>query len=86
MRQTSFKAHLRVETKCGVNRSFGGDDLKKDRLARVEQRRPTCSRDGKEAVAGFTEEGILRDYVYWREVGTFSDARMYALVRREYAG
>ena len=35
---------------------------------------------------GFTEEGILRDYTYWREVGAFYDARMYALLRREYAG
>lgn len=35
---------------------------------------------------GFTEEGILRDYVYWREVGAFYDARLYALLRREYAG
>jgi ribosomal-protein-alanine N-acetyltransferase len=38
------------------------------------------------AKVGFTEEGILRDYVYWREVGTFYDARMYSLLRREYAG
>jgi len=38
------------------------------------------------AKVGFTEEGILRDYVYWREVGAFSDARMYSLLRREYAG
>lgn len=38
------------------------------------------------AKVGFTEEGILRDYTYWREVGAFSDARMYSLVRREYAG
>ncbi len=38
------------------------------------------------AKVGFTEEGILRDYVYWREVGTFYDARLYALLRREYAG
>jgi len=35
---------------------------------------------------GFTEEGVLRDYTYWREVGAFSDARMYSLLRREYAG
>ena len=35
---------------------------------------------------GFTEEGILRDYVYWREVGIFYDARLYSLLRREYAG
>lgn len=38
------------------------------------------------AKVGFTEEGILRDYVYWREVGAFYDARLYALLRREYAG
>jgi ribosomal-protein-alanine N-acetyltransferase len=38
------------------------------------------------AKVGFTEEGILRDYVYWREVGAFYDARMYSLLRREYAG
>lgn len=38
------------------------------------------------AKVGFTQEGILRDYVYWREVGTFYDARLYALLRREYAG
>jgi ribosomal-protein-alanine N-acetyltransferase len=38
------------------------------------------------AKAGFTEEGILRDSVYWREVGTFSDARMYSLLRRDYVG
>jgi ribosomal-protein-alanine N-acetyltransferase len=34
------------------------------------------------AKVGFTQEGILRDYVYWREVGTFYDARLYALLRR----
>jgi ribosomal-protein-alanine N-acetyltransferase len=38
------------------------------------------------AKAGFTEEGILRDYTYWREVGAFYDARMYSLLRREYTG
>jgi ribosomal-protein-alanine N-acetyltransferase len=38
------------------------------------------------AKAGFTAEGILRDYVYWREVGAFYDARMYSLLRREYTG
>jgi RimJ/RimL family protein N-acetyltransferase len=38
------------------------------------------------AKVGFTEEGILRDNVYWREVGAFYDARMYSLLRREYAG
>ncbi len=38
------------------------------------------------AKVGFTEEGILRDYRYWREVGAFYDARMYSLLRREYAG
>ena len=38
------------------------------------------------AKVGFTEEGILRDYTYWREVGAFYDARMYSLLRREYAG
>jgi ribosomal-protein-alanine N-acetyltransferase len=38
------------------------------------------------AKVGFREEGILRDYVYWREVGAFYDARLYALLRREYAG
>jgi ribosomal-protein-alanine N-acetyltransferase len=38
------------------------------------------------AKVGFTEEGILRDYVYWREVGAFYDARMYSLLRREYTG
>ena len=38
------------------------------------------------AKVGFTEEGILRDYVYWREVGAFYDARLYALLRREYTG
>ena len=38
------------------------------------------------AKVGFTEEGILRDYVYWREVGAFYDARMYSLLRREFAG
>jgi ribosomal-protein-alanine N-acetyltransferase len=36
------------------------------------------------AKVGFTEEGILRDYVYWREVGAFYDARMYSLLCREY--
>jgi ribosomal-protein-alanine N-acetyltransferase len=41
------------------------------------------------AKVGFTEEGILRDYVYWHERGVFYgvyDARLYALLRREYAG
>jgi ribosomal-protein-alanine N-acetyltransferase len=38
------------------------------------------------AKVGFREEGILRDYVFWREVGAFYDARLYALLRREYAG
>jgi ribosomal-protein-alanine N-acetyltransferase len=41
------------------------------------------------AKVGFTEEGILRDYVYWHERGTFYgvyDARLYSLLRREYAG
>jgi ribosomal-protein-alanine N-acetyltransferase len=38
------------------------------------------------AKVGFTEEGILRDYVYWREMGVFYDARLYSLLRREYAG
>ena len=33
---------------------------------------------------GFSEEGILRDYVYWRERGVFYDARLYAILRREY--
>jgi RimJ/RimL family protein N-acetyltransferase len=37
------------------------------------------------AKVGFTEEGILRDYTYWREVGAFYDARMYSLLRHEYA-
>ena len=31
------------------------------------------------AKVGFTEEGILRDYVYWREVGGFYDVPVRAL-------
>jgi [ribosomal protein S5]-alanine N-acetyltransferase len=38
------------------------------------------------AKVGFIEEGILRDYVYWRKIGAFYDARIYSLLRREYAG
>lgn len=33
---------------------------------------------------GFTEEGILRDYRYWR--GTCYDLCMFSLLRRECAG
>jgi ribosomal-protein-alanine N-acetyltransferase len=32
--------------------------------------------------AGFTEEGVLREYRYWR--GGFHDLRMFSLLRREY--
>jgi hypothetical protein len=29
---------------------------------------------------------FLRDYACWREMGAFHDARIYSLLRREYAG
>ena len=36
------------------------------------------------AKVGFVEEGVLRDYRYWR--GAFYDLRMFSLLRREYGG
>jgi ribosomal-protein-alanine N-acetyltransferase len=57
-------------------------------LHRIEATTNLDNRGSRRVLAkvGFTEEGVLRDYVYWREVGVFYDARLYALLRREYAG
>ena len=64
---------------------FGFAALQLHRIETTTNRDNTGSRRVL-AQVGFTEEGILRDYVYWREVGVFYDARLYALLRREYAG